>query len=227
MTRPPRGGILARKMVAPAPTLAPPTAGRWLGMWIQPRATMRRILDAGGGGAFPLSALLGVSQALDQAANHDAGARAGVAAILASCTAAGAVGGPAVVWASAWLVRWTGSWLGGAASARDVRAALAWGQVPAISALPLWIPVLLAGGGDVFRTQVELADPSAAATVLVCGLAMAAAALWGAVTSVLAVAEAHRFSAGKALASAALGLLLVAGPVAAAVAVWKIAFAAP
>jgi hypothetical protein len=90
-----------------------------------------------------------------------------------------------------------------------VRTALAWGQVPAVSALPLWVPVVLAGGRQVFRAEPDL-PASAAFTVLACGLPMAAAALWGAVTTVLCVAEAHRFSGWRGLGSVLLGVLLVA-----------------
>jgi hypothetical protein len=184
-------------------------------MWFAPRRTLRAILDSGDRRAvLPLAALLGISQALDQAANHDLGARAGLPAILAAGIAVGAVAGPLVLLVAGSVLRWTGSWLGGRGSAADVRAALAWGQVPAVSALPLWIPVLLAGGREVFRAEPDLAA-SAALTVLLCGLALAAAALWGAATSVLCVAEAHRFSAWRGLGSVLLGILLLALPAAA------------
>jgi hypothetical protein len=184
-------------------------------MWFAPRRTLRAILDSGDRRAvFPLAAALGVSQALDQAANHDVGSRAGFPAILATGIAAGAVAGPLVLLLAGSVLRWTGSWLGGRGSAAEVRTALAWGQVPAVSTLPLWIPVLLAGGREVFRAEPDL-PASAAFTVLACGVAMAVGALWGAVTSVLCVAEAHRFSGWRGLGSVLLGVLLVALPVAA------------
>jgi len=189
--------------------------GRWASMWFAPRRTLRAILDSGDRRAvLPLAALLGISQALDQAANHDAGARAGLAGILGAGILAGVVAGPLALLAAGWLLRWTGSWLGGRGSAAEVRTALAWGQVPAVSALPLWVPVVLAGGRQVFRAEPDL-PASAAFTVLACGLAMAAAALWGAVTTVLCVAEAHRFSGWRGLGSVLLGVLLVALPAAA------------
>lgn len=196
----------------PGPASAAARQGRLLSMWFAPRRTLRAILDSGDRRAvLPLAALLGVSQALDQAANHDAGARTGVVEILGAAIASGAVGGVLVLFLAGWLVRWTGSWLGGRGSDSDMRTALAWGQVPALSALPLWVPVVLAGGREVFRADPDL-SASAAVTVLVCGIAMAGAALWGAVTSVLCVAEAHRFSCWKGLSSVLLGVLLVALP---------------
>jgi hypothetical protein len=184
-------------------------------MWFAPRRTLRAILDSGDRRAvLPLAAALGVSQALDQAANHDMGARAGLPAILATGIAVGAVAGPLVLLLAGSVLRWTGSWLGGRGSAVELRTGLAWGQVPAVSALPLWVPVILAGGREVFRAAPEL-SASATATVLACGIAMAGAALWGAATSVLCVAEAHRFSAWKGLGTVLLGLLVVALPAAA------------
>jgi hypothetical protein len=111
----------------PPPRPEAPLAGRWLGMWIAPRATMRRVLDAGpGASTWVLAALLGVSQALDQAANHDTGATH--------------------------------------------------------------------------------------------GLAMAGSALWGAVTSVLAVAEAHRIAAWRAFVATLLAIVFLAVAVGAPVA---------
>ncbi len=195
----------------PSPRPASPLTGRWLGMWIAPRATMRRILDAGpGASTWVLAALLGMSQALDQAANHDTGATHGLATVLGLSVLAGTVGGPVVVLLLGALARWTGSWLGGTGSAAHVRAALAWGQVPSVTAMPLWIPVVLVGGRGVFVAHPELADPAATFTVLVCGLAMAGSVLWGAVTSVLAVAEAHRIPAWRAFVAILLAVIFLA-----------------
>ncbi len=198
--------------MSPAGTGARPALGAWLGMWVAPRSTLRRILDAGGRGAWPLAALLGVSQALDQAASHDLGSRHGLPAILAACLAGGVLAGPLVLLLAAVLLRWTGSWLGGKGSGADLRAALAWGQVPAVSATPLWIAVVLAGGVEVFRAAPEIPDAAASLTILACGVAMAAAAIWGVVTSLLCVAEAHRFGAGRAIAAVGLGLFVLSIP---------------
>jgi hypothetical protein len=189
-----------------------PASGPWIAMWYAPRPTMRRLLDAGRGGAPVLAALLGISQALDQAASRDLGARLGLPAILAGCAVGGAAAGLVTLFTAAWLLRWTGSWLGGTGRAPQVRAALGWGQVPAVCAMPLWIPVILAGGVEVFRAQPEIPDAAASLTILACGLAMAAAALWGIVTSVACLAEAHRFTFARALASVGLGLFVLAIP---------------
>ncbi len=180
-------------------------------MWVAPRPTMRRILDAGpGASTWVLASLLGVSQVLDQAANHDAGAAHGLAPVVVTSVLVGAVAGPVVVLLLGALARWTGSWMGGTGSAADVRAALAWGQVPSITAMPLWIPVVLVGGRGVFVAHPELADPAATFLVVVCGLAMAGSAVWGAVTSVLAVAEAHRLAPWRAFGATLLAVLFLA-----------------
>ncbi len=192
----------------------------WIAMWYAPRAATRRVLDAGGRGTWPLAALLGLSQALDRAASLDAGSRHGLPAILLGSVLAGAVAGPAFVLVAAWLVRWTGSWLGGRASAAEVRAALAWGQVPAVSAMPLWIPVLLAGGLEVFRSRPEIPDAGASMTILGCGIAMAVAALWGVATSVAALAEAQRFTIARSLASVGLAVFVLSIPAGAVGIAW-------
>jgi hypothetical protein len=193
---------------------------RWIAMWYAPRAAMRRVLDGGGRARWPLAALLGVSQALDQAARLDLGNRHDLPAILLGAAVGGAVAGPAFVLLAAALLRWTGSWLGGRATAAEVRTALTWGQVPAVSAMPLWVPVLLAGGVQVFRSEPDVPDAAASATIVACGLAMAVAAVWGIVTSVACLAEAQRFSLGRALASLGLALFVLCIPAGAVGIAW-------
>lgn len=192
----------------------------WIAMWYAPRAATRRVLDAGGRGAWPLAALLGISQSLDRAASLDLGSRHGLPAILIGSVVSGAVAGPVFLLLAAWLVRWTGSWLGGRASAAEVRVALAWGQAPAVSAMPLWIPVVLAGGVEVFRAQPEIPDAAASLTILGCGIAMAVAAVWGAATAVVALAEAQRFTTWRALGSVGLALFVLAIPAGAVGIAW-------
>ncbi len=189
-------------------------------MWYAPRAAMRRVLDGGGRSAWGLAVFLGVSQALDQAARLDLGNRHGLPAILLGAAVGGAVAGPAFVLVAAPLLRWTGSWLGGRARAAEVRAALTWGQIPTVSAMPLWVPVLLAGGVQVFRSEPDVPDAAASMTILACGLAMAVAAVWGVVTSVACLAEAQRFSISRALASLGLALFVLSIPAGAVGIAW-------
>ncbi len=200
-------------MTGPVAPPAPRTSGPWITMWYAPRATARRLIDSGAGGALPIAVLLGISQALDRGATHDLGATMGLPAILAIGVAVGTAFGPLTLFVGAWLIRWTGSWLGGRATAAELRTALAWGQVPTVSAMPLWIPILLVGGVQLFRAEPRFASPADAFVILACGLAMGAAGIWGTVTSVLCVAEAHRFSGWKGLASVALALLVLAVPI--------------
>lgn len=197
---------------SPAPPALRP-ASPWVAMWYAPRATARRLIDSGTRGALPLAMLLGISQALDRAATRDLGATMGLPAILSLGVAVGVVFGPLTLFLGAWLVRWTGSWLGGRGTAAELRTALAWGQVPTVSAMPLWIPILLVGGVELFRAEPHFANPADGLVILACGLAMGAAGIWGTATSVLCVAEAHRFSGWKGLASVALGLLVLAVPI--------------
>ena len=200
-------------MNGPDAATSPRPSGPWITMWYAPRATARRLIDSGAQGELLLAMLLGTSQALDRAATRDLGATLGLPAILAIGVAVGVAFGPLTLFLGAWLLRWTGSWLGGRGTAAELRTALAWGQVPTLSAMPLWIPILLVGGVELFRAEPRFESAADGFVILVCGLAMGAAGIWGTVTSVLCVAEAHRFSGWKALGSVALALLLVAVPV--------------
>jgi hypothetical protein len=188
----------------------------WRSIWLRPRETIRRIVDSDPSKRVLLLAVLeGIGQSLDRASLRNVGDRLSLPGVLLLCTIVGTIFGPALLYLGGALVRWTGSWLGGQASAAHVRAAIAWGLVPDVWALLLWIPELLLFREELFTSRTPRIDdePLLALALLGSAAVQIVAVLWSAVTVLKCVGEVHRFSAWKALLAAILALFALVVPI--------------
>ena len=124
-------------------------------MVIRPRATIREILDTDPTRLVIVLAMLGGAlNALDRAAIKSLGDDLSVPMIFAPAIPVGMIAGVIAVYLGGTLIRWTGSWLGGQASSVQVRAALAWGHMPAYWAGLLWLPYLGFFGDEIFMSEM-------------------------------------------------------------------------
>lgn len=187
----------------------------WLSMWTRPRETIRQIVGAGGAyGVLLLAALGGVAQVLDRATSQNLGDEMSVGAIMLAAIVAGPVAGILGLYVFGWLLEQTGRWIGGAASGSDLRAALAWGSLPNVAGLLLWIPALALAGSEMFRSATPqlAAQPLLALLLLPIGLMWIALAIWSFVLILLAISEVQEFSDWRALGNLLLAGLLFAVP---------------
>ena len=134
--------------------------------------------------------------------------------IFALAIPVGMVAGVIALYLGAALIRWTGSWLGGQASAGEVRAALAWGHLPVYFAAVLWLPYLGFFGNEIFMSEMPSVQARPWLLLVLLNLAVLEKGLvvWGLVTLVLAVAEAHRFSGWRSLGSIVMAVLVLIVP---------------
>jgi hypothetical protein len=174
-------------------------------IWTAPRATIRRIVDtdpkrnvialaAIGSG---ISALSGQwSKALGSDANLSVLWPLWVALIVALSAALGVLS----LFISGAVLKWTGSLLGGVASRVEVRAALAWSQVPGIAGAIILLIAILLGVPMPPATRGTLPhfDP-AFYKLMAVGIVFG---IWGLVVLLKCLGEVHRFSAWRALAAA-------------------------
>jgi len=174
-------------------------------IWTEPRATIRRIVDsdptrnvialAAIGPA--IGALAGQwSKALGNNANLSVLWPVWVAASVAIQAALGVL----MLFVMGAVFKWSGSLLGGVASRVEVRAALAWSQVPAITAgVILLIGVLLGVPIPIPKTPGTSPhiDPAFYKIMIV----EAVLGFWGLIISLKCMGEVHRFSAWRALAA--------------------------
>jgi hypothetical protein len=94
------------------------------------------------------------------------------------------------------VFRWSGSLLGGTATGVEVRAALAWSQVPAIVAEIILLFALFAGVPmpKMLPGRLPLIDPAFYKVMVVEGVL----GIWGFIISLKCIGEVHRFSAWRA-----------------------------
>jgi len=179
-------------------------------IWTRPRYTVRRIVAQDPDlHVLLLASLAGIGEALDNASTRNAGDKISLPIIIALACALGPLGGLFSLYISSFLIRWTGSWMGGVAPSQHIRTAIAWGSVPVVVALPLWIPNLLLVGSDLFTAETPRLDARPALWIPVIAIMVVelVLAIWSLVLLCKTVAEVQGFQS----AWRGLGNLILAG----------------
>ncbi|MEW5871290.1 MAG: Yip1 family protein [Chloroflexota bacterium] len=190
------------------------TPNPFLAIWIKPRGTLRHILDTNPQQhVLLLAALSGIYRAFDNASKQSLGDSFAFLPLLAVCILAGGLIGIASVYITAELFRWAGSALDGKATSEEMRAALAWSALPDCVLLVIYIPILVIYGHKWFTSSPEWMSAELALAIIIVlapiGIVMLA---WRAFLFVKCLAEAHRFSAWRGLATGILGTAVVVVP---------------
>lgn len=165
-------------------------------IWLHPRRTVRQIVARDPQYlVIPLACLAGVGRVLDRASMRSMGDDAPTVAILAIAVVAGPLTGIIGLFIGSALIGFTGKWLGGKAPGEHIRTALAWGYVPSIAALVLWIPQLVLFGGDMFTTEMPRleAQPYLLAPLLGIAALEITLGVWGFILVCNTLAEVQRF----------------------------------
>lgn len=188
-----------------------PPCNPWFTIWLQPRETMREILDRDPIGMVILLAVLGgIAQSLDKAIFKNMGDKFSLSIVLAFCLVIGPIGGLLSLYLGSFLLKWTGSWIGGKGSAQEIRAALAWSNIPIIWALVIVIPEILLFGKELFQANTPVLNSSPVLKILFILFSIAdfIIGIWSCLITLKCLAEAQRFSAWKALLNLVLPFLL-------------------
>lgn len=194
-------------MTTPARSTTP-----WKDIWFQPRRTIQDIIDTDPRyDVLPLAALVGISNALDRASLKNAGDTLDLAVIIGICVVGGAVSGLITLFLFGWLLEASGRWLGGRGSQLNLRAAMAWGSLPVICTLPLWIPQIVLYGKEIFSQEAPRigGDPVPFTILLLVELVLA---VWGVVLVLKCIGQVQGFSAWRALGNLLLATLLIVVP---------------
>jgi len=170
-------------------------------IWIEPRATIRRLVDSDP--TRNVLALAAIGPAINSLISQWSAVINGTAhpSVLWPLWVAFSVAIQAAfeilfLYIFAAVFRWSGSLLGGTATSVDVRAALAWSQVPAIVAEIILLFALFAGVPmpKMLPGRLPLIDPAFYKVMVVEGVL----GIWGFIISLKCVGEVHRFSAWRA-----------------------------
>jgi len=199
--------------------VTPPGASEGLNplgsIWFHPRRTIRAIVDTDPFyGVLLLAMAAGAANAIMEVAALPGPAPIGSSIFAAGLLAgsAGAVLGIAWLYIFGWLYRWVGGWLGGRAKTQEVRAAIAWVEVPTLALFLLWLigylwapdPEAAAGGSGELIRLVGIVFLSLLAVVVW---------VWRTVLACQTLAEVHRFSAWKGLGTLVIPQLVLLTPV--------------
>jgi hypothetical protein len=181
-------------------------------IWIEPRATIRRLVDSDP--TRNVLALAAIGPAINSLISQWSAVINGTThpSVLwplwvAFSVAIQAAFGILFLYIFAAVFRWSGSLLGGIATSVDVRAALAWSQVPAIVAEIILLFALFAGVPmpKMLPGRLPLIDPAFYKVMVVEGIL----GIWGFIISLKCVGEVHRFSAWRAFAAILIPPIIV------------------
>jgi hypothetical protein len=172
----------------------------WRTIWLSPRVTIRRILDAEERPNWiPVVALATISVVITSLQFDETGAISASRSAMPMFTSA--VNMFAGVFIGSFFVAIVGSWLGGDANPADLRYALGWSHVPLAVGAVFWIPVFLTLGPQALSGTGETAT-GLELIGLVFILAFLVCSIWTLVIQVGCIASAQQFSLGKALLNA-------------------------
>jgi hypothetical protein len=162
-----------------------------------------------------LAALAGVGQMLDRASARNAGDHLAVPVIVVLALLVGPIARVISLYIGGALLDLTGRWLGGRGTPAEIRAAVAWSNVPAVAGLLLWIPELALFGSELFTSETPVADanPFLGAALIGFGAAQVILGGWSLVLLLKGLGEVQGFSAWKGLGNVLLSGLVVAIPI--------------
>ena len=173
----------------------------WTGMWVRTRETIRAIIQFNP--AYKLILLYfiyGLPMLFQMAQNFSYGDRFSVTAIIVACLIFAVVLGAITINFGSALFYWTGKWIGGTATFQQIRAAVAWSNVPNVVNILIWFVNIAAFGGRIFR-QEFVNTPFAGhelALIFLTAVIQIVLAIWSFVIILKALSEVQGFSIWKA-----------------------------
>ena len=180
-------------------------------IWTEPRATIRRIVETNPTrNVIALAAFGPAVGALSNQWSKALGDTTNLSSLwpieVAFSVAFAAVVGVVSLYISGVILKWSGGLLGGVASRVEVRAALAWSQIPAIAAEIVLLMAVLWG--------IAIPHPTAATMLQIdpafykVGVIEAVLTIWGSIVALYCLAEVHRFSAWRAFCATLIPALI-------------------
>jgi hypothetical protein len=159
------GSALAAAAVVARPAMSPGlgASSPWRAaftMWTSPRDTIRAIVhDDPSQWVILLAWLLGVSSLLLSASSRDLDDKLGPLFSLFLGVYMGPLVGMGQVYIAGAFAHWVGRLFGSDASEEECRAALAWGAVPSVWGLMLWVVGLAVFGERILYAQDDSGEP--------------------------------------------------------------------
>lgn len=184
----------------------------WLSIWTEPRKTIRSIVDTDPKfGYLLLCAVYGLPLAFNLVQNFALATVVPIWAILLGslvvCTFLGMVG----ISISSWLLHIFGRMIGGKGNFQEIRAAVAWSNVPNFVTVFMWFVLLGVFGAQVFNknfSEMQFVGYQAGILFLVM-LLESIVSIWGFIILLSTLREVQGFSIWKAILNVVIPFVVV------------------
>lgn len=184
----------------------------WITIWVQPRATIRRIVGENPKrGLWLLAAIYGFSALLNSFQSLSFGSSLGILPIFILALLFAPIWGYLVFAIWGYVVSLTGRWLKGQGDFQQVRAAYAWSCVPLVVGDLIWILMMFFIGASLFiNPSPEQILPSGKAVLLLSLLfCKVVLSIWSLVIYLNALAEVQKFSVFRAIGNVIIAGIIV------------------
>jgi hypothetical protein len=184
----------------------------WTQMWVRPRETIRAIIHTNPGYMYPLLCFIyGFPMALQLAQNFSLGTRFSAAGIVVGALIVAIILGAVMINIATALFTWTGKWIGGVGTYQQIRAAVAWSNMPAVVNIAIWMTNLAVFGGRIFRSDFIETQfvGSELSVIFLTAVVQLVIAVWAFIITLKALGEVQGFSAWKALLNILIPLFII------------------
>ncbi|HEX2579305.1 MAG TPA: YIP1 family protein [Rhabdochlamydiaceae bacterium] len=189
-----------------------PSINPWTGMWVRPRETIRAIIQTNPAYKFLLLCFIyGFPMALQLAQNFSLGSGYGMGAIVGGAAIIAIILGAIMINIAAALFSWTGKWIGGVGTYQQIRAAVAWSNMPSIVYIGIWAINLATFGIRVFRSDFVESTfvGNELSIIFFTAVVQVVVAVWAFIITLKALGEVQGFSAWKALLNILIPLFVI------------------
>ena len=183
----------------------------WLSIWVRPKQTIRQIVDYNSNfRLFFLSFFYGLVSLLSLSQSMSAGNVINVFLMFIICIIFAPLWGYLVFSFSSFFIYYTGKWLKGEAKYNEIRAAIAWSNVPMMGNLLLWIIMIGFFGSIVFKNfpaDYPLLSSQTAVLFAILFLQLILS-IWVLVLYINTLAEVQKFSIAKSIINIIIAVVI-------------------
>jgi hypothetical protein len=161
---------------------------------------------------YPLLCFIyGFPMALQLAQNFSLGTRFHVAAIVIGALIVAIIVGAVMINIATALFTWTGKWIGGVGTYQQIRAAVAWSNMPSVVNIGIWMINLAVFGVRIFRSDFIETQfvGSELSIIFFTAVTQLVIAVWAFIITLKALGEVQGFSAWKALLNILIPIFVI------------------
>ena len=149
--------------------------------------------------------------ALQLAQNFSLGTRFPVAGIVAGALILAIILGAVMINITTALFTWTGKWIGGVGTYQQIRAAVAWSNMPSVVNIAVWMINLAVFGVRIFRNDFVETQfvGNELSIIFFTAVIQLGVAVWAFIITLKALGEVQGFSAWKALLNILIPIFVI------------------